>query len=901
MLRITQQASAHAAKKYYAAADYYGEGRELVGNWGGEAARRLGLSGTVDQDAFDRLCDNLHPGTGRPLTARTRAERTAGYDFTFSVPKSVSLAFSLNDDAGIVAAFRGAVDETMREVEDEMAARVRKGGRDENRRTGNMVWAEFVHTTSRPVGGVPDPQLHAHCFVLNATFDPAERQWKAGQFQGLKRDAPYFQAAFRVRLAGKLQEMGYGVVRKRDDFELAGVPAAVLPRFARRTAQVEAVAAEKGITDPDRKAGLGAETRERKGDPIPWDVLREKWAARLSPAERDAVARVSAREVPYLRPVREERGAVDHALAHCFAREAVVPERTLLTEALKRGLGAVTVEATKRDLAARPLVRAEHGGRAVATTPDMVAAERRLVAFARQGRGKCRPLAAPDRPLVRGWLNAGQQAAVRHVLASRDRVTLVRGAAGTGKTKLEEELRDALRETGTPVAALAQSAGASRDVLRAEAGVRTRRHGGTIPRGHDHAERRAGRGGAGGRGQPARHRRPAAAVSTRPPGWTPGWCWWGDRRQHRAVAAGEPLALLEDKAGIRSAAVTDIVRQSGDYKTATKALSNGDVAAGFAALDRLGWIKEVPDGDRDRALAAAYLAAVAERKPDGTAKSALVVSPTHAEAGRVTAAVRDGLRAAGRLGAERVVETWVPAGLSDAQKADPTEYGPGDLLRFHRNAPGHANGSRHVLGAGEGPPVAFAGRFEVYRPGRLAVAVGDRLRVTAGGKTRDGKHRLDTGALLTVRGFTPRGDVVDDRGWVVGRDFGHLAHGYVVTSHASQGKTVDAVFVAQSGESLAASNARQFYVSASRGRERAVVFTDDKKALLAAARRPDAPLSATALAESARRPAPLRARLKKHLAFVRRSGTFARTNDHHPATRTRPMTHDHHPERSHDR
>ena len=900
MLRITQQASAHAAKKYYVAADYYSEGRELVGHWGGEAARLLGLSGAVDKDAFDRLCDNLHPGTGRPLTARTRAERTAGYDFTFSVPKSVSLAFALNDDAGIVAAFRGAVDETMREVEAEMAARVRKGGRDENRRTGNLVWAEFIHTTSRPVGGVPDPQLHAHCFVLNATFDPAERQWKAGQFQGLKRDAPYFQAAFRVRLAGKLQEMGYGVVRKRDDFELAGMPAAVLPRFARRTAQVEALAAAKNITDPDRKAELGAETRERKGDPIPWDVLREKWAARLSPAERDALARVSAREVPYLRRVREERGAVDHAITHCFAREAVVPERALLTEALKRGLGAVTVEATKRDLDARPLVRAEHGGRAVATTPDMVAAERRLVAFARQGRGKCRPMAAPDRPLIRGWLNAGQQAAVRHVLGSRDRVTLVRGAAGTGKTKLEEELRDALRETGTPVAALAQSAGASRDVLRTEAGFE---HADTVARFLvDTTMQTSVRGGVVlvdeasqlGTVDLLRLFDKSAELDAR-------LVLVGDRRQHRAVAAGEPLALLEDKAGIRSAAVTDIVRQSGDYKTATKALSNGDVAAGFAALDRLGWIKEVPDGERDQALAAAYLAAVAELKPDGTAKSALVVSPTHAEAGRVTAAVRDGLRAAGRLGAERVVETWVPARLSDAQKADPTEYGPGDLLRFHQNAPGHANGSRHVLGEGEGPPVAYAGRFEVYRPGRLAVAVGDRLRVTAGGKTKDGRHRLDTGALLTVKGFTPRGDIVDDRGWVVGHDFGHLAHGYVVTSHASQGKTVDAVFVAQSGESLAASSRRQFYVSVSRGRERAVVFTDDKKALLAAARRPDDPLSATAVAESAGRNAPLRVRLKKHLAFVRRSGTFARTHDHLPATRRRPMTHEPHPERSHER
>src|SRR5436309_13454682 len=137
-----------------------------------------------------------------------------------------------------------------------MKTRVRKGGRDEDRPTGNMAWAEFIHTTSRPVDGVPDPQLHAHCFAFNATWDAQERRWKAGQFRELKRDAPYFQAAFRVRLAGKLQDLGFGLQRKRDDFEIDGAPAAALRRFSRRTEEIEKVAAERGITDPKRKAEL---------------------------------------------------------------------------------------------------------------------------------------------------------------------------------------------------------------------------------------------------------------------------------------------------------------------------------------------------------------------------------------------------------------------------------------------------------------------------------------------------------------------------------------------------------------------------------------------------------------------------------------------------------------------
>ena len=64
-----------------------------------------------------------------------------------------------------------------------------------------------------------------------------------------------------------------------------------------------------------------------------------------------------------------------------------------------------------------------------------------------------------------------------------------------------------------------------------------------------------------------------------------------------------------------------------------------------------------------------------------------------------------------------------------------------------------------------------------------------------GGKTKDGEHRLNNGSLMTVEGFTKRGDIIVDQGWVIDRDFGRLSHGYVVTSHASQGFTVYLVLI----------------------------------------------------------------------------------------------------------
>jgi len=844
MIRITQQNSAKDAKRYYATADYYSEGQELAGSWGGKGASRLGLTGTVDKFSFERMCDNRNPMTGESLTVRTRCERTVGYDFTFSVPKSVSLLYAMSGDQDILEAFRAAVDETMREMETEMKTRIRKERQDANRTTGNMVWAEFIHTTSRPVDGLPDPHLHAHIFTFNTTWDDAERRWKAGQFRELKRDAPYFQAAFRVRLAGKLQDLGFAVERKRDDFEIAGIAADVLTRYSRRTALIEKVAAERGITDPNRKAELGAETREKKGAALSWERLRMEWNNRLTERERHALAAVHSREQTAARPERFEVGAVDYATSHCYVREAVVPERKLVTEALKRGIGAVTVAGVVQEVLERPLIRSQVAGRQMATTQEMVALETRLIDFARQGRGQCLPLGDQARPCSRQWFNAGQKAAVRHVLGSRDRVMIIRGVAGTGKTTLEQEIGEALTETGRPMVALAQSVKASREVLREEAGFAT---ADTVARFLKDAKmQESARGGVILVDEASQlGTRDMIAVFDVAGRLGARVILVGDRRQHRSVTAGEPLKLLEETAGLRVAEVTEILRQQGDYKKAAQALSEGRTVEAFEELDKLGWIRQVDDVDRYQQLVAAYLAAVSEIKRGGAHKSALVVSPTHAEADRITEAIRSGLKVQGKLGEQRIVKAWVPAHLTDAQKADPTQYEPGDLLQFHQNAPGYTKGSRLIIGDKIIPPTDYAKRFAVYLPTQLALAVGDRVRITTGGKTKDGEHRLSNGSLFSVAGFTKRGDIIVDHGWIIDRDFGHLAHGYVVTSHASQGVTVDKVFVGVSSQSFPATCQRTAYVAVTRAKEQAQIFTDDREELMKAMRRADDPLSAT--------------------------------------------------------
>ena len=194
---------------------YYSEGQESPGLYGGKLGEELGLAGKpVDKATFDRLCDNLHPFEDRPLTPRTNDFRRVCKDLTFSGPKSFSIieAFASEEERRrLRRVFDEAVEETIaEEIEPDMQTRVRKGGADYDRTTGNALTAGFDHATARPEDddALPDPHWHKHVLFWNATYDPVEDRIKAGQFGDIVRDKGYYRAAFYARLAAKLQDAG---------------------------------------------------------------------------------------------------------------------------------------------------------------------------------------------------------------------------------------------------------------------------------------------------------------------------------------------------------------------------------------------------------------------------------------------------------------------------------------------------------------------------------------------------------------------------------------------------------------------------------------------------------------------------------------------------------------------
>lgn len=840
MLRIVQNNSVAQAKGYYSKADYYSEGQELAGTWRGLGADRLGLHGEIRQQDFEALCDNLHPTNGERLTPRTKSHRTVGYDFNFHVPKSVSVAYMLTQDERILDAFRESVGETMRELEADAKTRVRGNGRDEERVSGNLVWGEFIHLTARPVDGVPDPHLHAHCFVFNQTFDHDEQRWKAAQFRDIKRDAPYFEAAFYARFAKRLTDLGYPIVRKGKQWDLAGVPKSLSTKFSRRTQQVEEHAEEKGIRNAREKDKLGAKTRERKTKELSMSDLRSVWRGRLSGEERVALLELGNGK-PSATAIDTPDQAMHHAIGHCFERNSVVSSRDVLAESMRQGLGSITPETAQAAMEDAGVIVRSYRGRTMATTPHVLKEEQIMLDYARNGRGTCTPLHS-DWRFRPDELNEGQQTAVRHVTESRDRVMMIKGSAGTGKTTLMRVAVEAIEAGGHEVFTFAPSAEASRNVLRSEGfsnattvaellvndKLQDAAHGQVLW--IDEA-------GLLGTRELKQVFNIAARIDARV-------ILSGDWRQHGSVTRGAAMRLLEQEGGIRPAVVSAIKRQTGRYMDAVDALSKGDTDDGISILDELGWVEEVRDGTLAQRVAHEFVETI---QKDGVAP--LVVSPTHLEGNRLTQEIRKELTRCKVLsGSEKQFTRLVPLNFTEAERADPAMYEPGDIIVFQQNAHGHKKGQRLIVN--DVPPqdlLQHASRFQVYKSENLPLAKGDRIRFTANAHDKSGKHRLNNGAIHRIKRFNILGDIVLDNGWVVDKKHGFLAPGYVVTSHSSQGKTVDKVIIAESADSLGAASREQFYVSVSRGRYQAKVFTDDREALRDAIGRSNSRLAAVEL------------------------------------------------------
>lgn len=851
MIRMIQSKTAARAKTYFNDAllksDYYVNDQELNGKFRGSVAKRIGIEGTVVKDVFHSLCENIHPIIGTPLTPLKKQNRTVGYDINFHCPKSVSVLHALSKDGHILQAFHQSVLDTMNDIEQDAQTRVRKNGKDENRPADGLLYADFIHQTARPVkDDLPDPHLHCHCFVFNVTWDDIESKFKAGQFRNIKRDMPYYQALFHKRLADNLMWLGYKIRHTKAAFEIEGVPEHIIDLFSKRTNEIGQLAKDQQITDAKELDKLGGKTRAKKKKGLTIPELRAYWIEQIKDMGFDLGLKNTV--LRFAKPIRgmliKARNAVDYALDHQFERASVVPERKLLESAIRFAIGCprVTVSGIKNTFNRTNNIIKSHDGDGVScSTVEIVKEELAIVELVNQTKGRNTPAYIQPPSLS---LEGEQATAIQHVLTTSDPVSIIMGRAGTGKTSLMQEAVAKFSEAGKSVLVVAPTAEASRGVLRQEgfAGAET-----VAKLLNDKALQEklinqvlwvdeAGLLGTKDMLALLRlaHARNAQLIFS------------GDTKQHSSVARGDSLRLLDEVAGVKPVGLSTIRRQKQEqYRSAVEALSIGDAVKGYQTLATMGAIEEVDPEDTTSALVDKYVS-LTKRK-----KSVLVVSPTHYQCGVVTEAIRKTLKEKKQIGKQdRLVSQLISLNLTEAERTEKKSYQKGLMIRVNRKTESlkahsygevtqlykdsielmYKNGTVHIL------PYEALKDAEVYRKAELPLAKGDKIRATRNGMDKE-KRRINNGQELVVKSINKDGSIVAESEttkcqYFISEEFQHIQHAYCLTSHASQGKTVDVVLVSQPTGTFTASDLKQFYVSASRGRYDLKIYTDDKEGLL---------------------------------------------------------------------
>ncbi len=824
-------------REHMVVGDYLTEEGKAEMTWVGLGAERLGLSGRCQLEHFENLCRGLHPVTGEKLMVRDKgAQRRVCFFGQISPPKDVSLLHLVGGDQRIGGWWREAVKETVQEIEAVTATRVRRGGANDDRVTGNLVAAIVTHDASRSL----DPQLHTHVCIMNVTYDQTEDRWKSVQPSAFYRHQGYFREVCYNKLARRMLAAGYGLDSVRSlGFNVRGVPAELRERFSKRRRAILAQAKELGVVTQDALQAVTGESRAAKTAATATE-LRAKWVTEAGDGMvslRDAIARADGRAVSSdeLSPAQ----AIVSAEAHVFERKSVVEDRLLLREALIAGRGQVDLAALKRALAARErsgaLLRVEDE----IASRDGLAAEAEFTGWA-NGQLKCsRPFGKVPAGMK---LAADQSAAVRDLLGSCSGVVILQGDAGTGKTTCLKTVVAGIEKAGGQVFGCAPSSGAT-DVLRQQLTTDADTLQQLLV---SEALQRANRGRvllvdeAGL--VSVREMRDLCRLAARNDNRL---LLVGDIKQHSSVEAGDALRCLQEFARVPVFRLTEIRRQLDPaYRQAVARLARGDAFGAFTRFDRLGAVKEVRD------LPALFAAAAHDYvRTVRAGKSCLAISPVWSEIHDFTDAVRRQMRTASLIaGEERIFTTVDSLKWTQEERRRIQNYQPGDVLSFHRAFGAFSKYDavtvirredrllivREADGNERRIEPRHASGFNVGLAKETPVAVGDRLLLRANLKPVG----LRNGDLAEVAGFAPDGGIVLKDGRVLPEWFREFSHGYATTSHAAQGKTVDRGILLMADEGIAAGSLKQAYVSNSRFRESQMIYTSDKDAARDAMMRP---------------------------------------------------------------
>ena len=874
MLTISKPLSAGQAQSYHKKEftseqqNYWSRGNTIQGEWQGGLAARYGLNGLVSEEAFARLSQGQHPRTAEQLVRHrlpheyknengktiTAMEHRAGWDATFSAPKSVSLTALVGGDHRIREAHRKSVRVALDELERYTQARI--GGNHPAETTGRFVVAKFEHDTARPVNGYAAPQLHTHAVIFNIT-ECENGEQRALQPRSLFQSQQFATAIYQSELTFRLRQLGYEIERGRSGApEIKGYTQEYLDASSPRSQQIREYLESTGHNSKEAAEIAAHSTRDGKKILSPREVLEahRRLAAQFG-NQPDAVIRAAREHSQHIQvsigPSKRAQEAVTFARDRNFEREAVVDERLLVRDALRRGMGELLYPDVRRNLEARhgagefvSIERSRHQTGRLFTTAKTIAAEHEIVQRMREGQNQLGPVLPRHNAIAladaQPHLNPGQKNVIEDVLSSCDRVHGIQGVAGGGKTSTLAVIRTVAETRDYTVEGFAPTSRAAKQLE--QAGV----HSGTLqsfllrsPESDPHQRRFffVDESSLASTNQMREFLRRLGSEDR--------VLLIGDTRQHQGVEAGRPFQQLLE-AGMQTSKIDHIVRQKDpSLKAEVELLAEGKTRTAIESLKNRGKVKEISDPrERIRAIAQNYVA-----NPLGT----LIVSPDNKSRHDLNAAVRQELRMKGLVGTDNhKFRVLLPRqDMTGAERGWAKRYELENVVRFSRGSrvlgiEARSYGSVVNVNIAENllsirrtdgsmvtyDPKRLSG-VTVYEPVEREFSTGDRIQFTAPQK-RLGVANRELGRIEKI---APDGRIslrLDDEKKI---DFNpathpHFDHGYAVTSHSAQGLTADRVLInADTAAHPELLNCRFAYVSVSRARLDAEIYTNDAERL----------------------------------------------------------------------
>jgi conjugative relaxase-like TrwC/TraI family protein len=890
MLSISHALSPGKTQSYYreeySAADkrYFSHDNQLQGVWHGRLASELGLTGTVNDQAFDRLALGQNPETGDQWIAHRdtvltktgkEAAHRAAWDLTMHASKSVSLAALVGGEERIIhaheAANRTALDAMERQ------AQARMGGNKPPFTTEKWIAASFLHDTARPVEielatgekvQYPAPHLHTHTVVFNLTAE-ITGQARSLQSKALFEAQSFGTAVYRAEMALRLKELGYEVTQNEKGApEIQGFSKEYLAAESLRSAGIKERLEQLGLSGRRAEEIIAHQDRGQKLN-LTKEELRalhqahgQQFGNQAQHAVDEARRRGKATEVARTIGPRE---AVSFAIRRLSEREAVFDHFQVARDALNYGQGQLRLKDVEANIASRRTIHERDLGEgkdllvvdhyrtyspgARYTTPQMLAMERATISIVRNGLGASSPIApgvtkeeisfarTPDGHT----LNFAQKAAVWNVLTTEDRVIGLQGVAGSGKTTSLRLIRELAETHGYESRGLAPTSGATK-ALR-EAGVESE----TLQR---HLRRE--------QAEPQNPRLyfldESSLSSTRHMHdflvrlhSADRVLLTGDTRQHQSIDAGRIFDQLQT-AGMTTHHLNHIVRQQNNPEllAAVRHLADGNVRGALELFESQGRIHEV-EHRRDRF---AEIARDYAKSPETT----LVVSADNQSRVEINQAIRHQLRLEGQLGPDRHSLPILVA-RQDLTKEDhkiASSYHAGDVVRYGRRneSIGFLKGDYStVVGRDTVNNVVVVQRHsdgqeirydpsnvrggQLYAQQERSFAAGERIQLTINWKEKGLANRQ----LGTIESLDVQGNVVvrmDEHNrrvpWQI-QSMRHLDYGYTMTSYSSQGATMDRVLIhVDTGDSRvrALNDKTMAYVAGSRGRNDLQLYTDNQ-------------------------------------------------------------------------